>query len=254
MVQFHPHPPPRLQATLRSLLSNQGFTLQEKANLREHELDFVIVNFPGNSRFVSLGLRVAPAMHDATAQAAFLTRNADDHRRPVERSLYLELESSEDIIAGVMGALLEFQFNARLAATHWAGARVNSGGVYNLFDIAKNLTRLRQASVAAAPSSRPLLPRIPDAANSEKLLLGTIDTYFRNDGYGYVQSGEDRYFFHVNYLEDKELRRILNHLPSSTAPAPVQIDIRFVDGGYAKSGVRFREARKICMVPKIHNY
>src|SRR5438552_7417586 len=88
-----------IEERIKWLLEYAGFTVQRDVSLdHENKVDLVIMAYPKNLRYSSVGVQVKTSLDDSHAQREFLEANQSETNIP--KYLYLEIAYEVDLDAG----------------------------------------------------------------------------------------------------------------------------------------------------------
>jgi hypothetical protein len=243
-------------------LERSGFTIQRNPVLdHRHKIDFVILSFPDNLAYSALGVQVTGKLDDYEKQEEFLSANVSTAGIP--KLLYMEIGNRIDLEAGganlVIAVIMNYQFNAAYADIRIAGVSITDDLKYQFFHVPERAKQLREKAdkqewdrVKAAPgASDPIHDRASGGDNIVTVRTGSVRTYFRQGGNGFIHDrAGNTFFFHISHVSDPELREVLNELPYTTGAANLNRSVRFDDVGRTRPGARYPEGRNVRLEPE----
>lgn len=265
-------------------LETYGFRLERNPVLdHKNKLDFVILKYPDHPGYgFSCGVQVTTRLDDVAKQREFIDAQKNQSLAVTQKTLYMELSEDVDIEFGgtiaVVSALLEFRLNRAYANERLAAVRIFGDSSYQFYDLCERVRQLHarmEQQAANAEPKRPQQPADPRRPDSPKAAVepfdrlkenlrpdvpappsadpaqqgaehrGLLEVYYRQGGHGFIQTGDETYFFHINFVADPELRQRLNDLPLVGAQTPVNAAVLFRDAGKTKPHARYKEARDV---------
>jgi hypothetical protein len=268
-------------------LETYGFRLERNPVLdHKNKLDFVILKYPDHPGYgFSCGVQVTTRLDDVAKQREFIEAQKNQSLAVTQKTLYMELSEDVDIEFGgtiaVVSALLEFRLNRAYANERLAAVRIFGDSSYQFYDLRERVRQLhaRMEQAANAEPKRPEQPmearrtdsgkldvaplnkvkesvrpdvpaaHAPDPAQQGGEHRGLLEVYYRQGGHGFIQTGDETYFFHINFVADPDLRQRLNDLPLVSAQTPVNAAVLFRDAGKTKPQARYKEARDVRLAP-----
>jgi hypothetical protein len=241
-------------------LENIGCKLQRDQRLdHKYKLDFKVISFPDNPGTYSLGVQVTTKRDDFEKQEEF--EATQRNTSVVHKALYLELAETLDLEDGgalaVLTVIASFQFDRAFVGSKVRGAVIYPDYTYEFFDLIDRAKTLREnmrqelfERARPVPASPIQVEQLREkylaktAAAGE--IIATLTAWKRSDGFGFAMSTSgESYFIHVNALVDDRLREELNAIPWSENPYPVEIPLLFADGGYTRSGAKYKAAKNV---------
>lgn len=236
---------------LRTKLESYGCTVQKDVTYdHRFKLDFVVINFPENPRFYSLGVQVTGKPDEVEKMEEFLAVQQANH--VTSKAMYLELEPNVNLEEGgafsALAAMLAFQFDRQYSQVRLIAVRILSDLNFVFYDLEERIRQLRQRlreEAAAKPSAIPTSPAAP-AAKSAQEVDGMVTNYLRDKGFGFIEADEQgKFYFHIKSVIDERLREYLQAVPAGGIPAAPNCPICFTSVGRTRPDALYPEARNV---------
>lgn len=232
-----------------SQLQACGCTIQKDQTLdHQHKLDVVVIRFPDNPAFYSLGIQITTNLDEVEKQDEFARINTNS--RVTQKSLYLELSPKVDLEAGgglaVLATLMEFQFNRAYANERLGAVRIYDDLTYQFYDLPARVRQLRQKALEQTRATQ--VPGAPRAAagngHDGTSITGILHTYLPHKRCGFIEAEpEGTFYLYIDSVVDPALRGELESLPDTGAPTHIEIPIHFVNAGKTRDDARYPEAK-----------
>jgi cold shock CspA family protein len=106
----------QLEDRIIAALEANGCLLERKNQIldHEHKIDFVVIRFPENPRYFSLGVQLTSRLNDSEKLREF--NDINSRHQVTDKVVYLEISESVNLerggVAAVLSALMGFQFDA----------------------------------------------------------------------------------------------------------------------------------------------
>ncbi len=197
--------------------------LEQKCDLKrdavydhQYKLDFIVDRFKNIDKLIHIGVQVTTNPNDPAKQREFVRERKK--KTLVDRSLYVKVAPGVDIdhwgAELIYNAIVSFSFQEDLKQKYVLGVMINPDVTYEFFE-------LEDADD-------------PVAKEKNGFLHGTIAKYVKEKGFGFIEAEGGRWFFHINDVEDENLKD--NFLPNAEVEPetkkvirPIYVD--FQDGG-----------------------
>jgi len=222
-----------LEDRLKSRLERIGCLIESKEKYdHEFKLDFMLYRLAGFEKPlpISVGVQVTTAAEDLDKQREFL--EVQRRLRPVQKSIYLILDSQVDVEGGgeyaafvALGCCI---FDRANREKRVIGVRINRDFSFEMFDLDGNL---RSAQPPRADPERP-----------EVWVEGRVNYYKRLEKFGFIGwDGTPDFWFGRDNVQDPELLGMLDdpEFPISGAP------IVFQSAGITRGGEKRPTAIRI---------
>jgi len=221
-----------LEDRVKSRLKEMGCLIESKEKYdHEFKLDFMLYRLAGFEKPlpISVGVQVTAAVDDLEKQREFL--EVQRRLRPVQKSIYLALDSQLDVEGGgeyaAFVALGTCIFDRANRDKRVIGIRVNRDFSFELFDLEENLRGKTFRS---------------DNERQQIWLEGRINYYKRLERFGFIGwDGSPDFWFGRDNVEDLELLGILDNPEVYMSGTP----ILFQSAGITRDGEKRPTAIRI---------
>jgi hypothetical protein len=213
-----------LEDRLKSRLKEMGCLIESKEKYdHEFKLDFMLYRLAGFEKPlpISVGVQVTADADDLEKQREFL--DVQRRLRPVQKSVYLALDSQLDVEGGgeyaVFVALGACIFDRANRDKRVIGVRIFRDFSFEMFDLEENCRVSRSFRVAS---------------NGQQIWLdGRVNYYKRPERFGFIGwDGAPDFWFSRDHVEDPQLLEILDN-PDIYASGT---SIVFQNGGITREG------------------
>jgi len=192
-----------LEDRLKSRLKEMGCLIESKEKYdHEFKLDFMLYRLAGLEKPlpISVGVQVTADTDDLEKQREFL--EVQRRLRPVQKSIYLALDSQLDVEGGgeyaVFVALGACIFDRSNRERRVIGVRIYRDFSFEMFDLEENLRAVKSSRV--------------DSDGQQAWLEGRINYYKRLEKFGFIGwDGAPDFWFSRDHVEDPELLEILDN-------------------------------------------
>ncbi|MBI3329249.1 MAG: hypothetical protein HYZ81_21425 [Nitrospinae bacterium] len=224
-----------LEDRLKSRLERIGCLIESKEKYdHEFKLDFMLYRLAGFEKPmpISVGVQVTTAAEDLDKQREFL--EVQRRLRPVQKSIYLILDSQLDVEGGgeyaafvALGCCI---FDRANREKRVIGVRINRDFSFEMFDLDGNLRS------AQAPRA--------DPERQEVWVEGRVNYYKRLEKFGFIGwDGAPDFWFGRDNVQDSELLGMLDDPEFSVSGTPIV----FQSAGITRGGEKRPTAIRICL-------
>ena len=223
-----------LEDRLKSRLERMGCLIESKEKYdHEFKIDFMLYRLAGFEKPlpISVGVQVTTAADDLDKQREFL--EGQRRLRPVQKSIYLILDSQVDVEGGgeyaAFVALGSCIFDRANREKRIIGVKINRDFSFEMFDLDGNL---RGAQV----------PRV-DPERLEVWIEGRINYYKRPEKFGFIGwDGEPDFWFGRDSVQDPELLGVLDNPDFAISGTPIVFQSAGItrDGEKRPTAIRIR--------------
>ncbi len=218
---------------LKSRLKEMGCLIESKEKYdHEFKLDFMLYRLAGFEKPlpISVGVQVTSATEDLEKQREFL--EVQRRLRPVQKSVYLALDSQLDIEGGgeyaAFVALGFAIFDRANRDKRVIGIRIYRDFSFEMFDLEENV---RAGKLFRA-----------DADGQQTWIEGRINYYKRPEKFGFIGwDGAPDFWFGRDNVEDPELHEILDNPELYVSGTPIV----FQSAGITREGEKRPTAMRI---------
>lgn len=222
-----------LEDRLKSRLKDMGCLIESKEKYdHEFKLDFMVYRLAGFEKPlpISVGVQVTADTEDLNKQREFL--EVQRRLRPVQKSIYLALDSQLDVEGGgeyaVFVALGTCIFDRANRDKRVIGVRIYRDFSFEMFDIEEHLRGGK--SIRA------------DSDGQQGWLEGRVNYYKRLERFGFIGwDGTPDFWFSRDRVEDTELLGILDNAELYVSGTPIV----FQNAGITRDGEKRPTASRI---------
>jgi hypothetical protein len=222
-----------LEDRLKSRLNHMGCLIESKEKYdHEFKLDFMVYRLAGFEKPlpISVGVQVTADTEDLEKQREFL--EVQRRLRPVQKSIYLALDSQLDVEGGgeyaVFVALGACIFDRSNRDKRVIGVRIYRDFSFEMFDIEENLRGGKSFRL--------------DSDGQQIWLDGRINYYKRLERFGFIGwEGAPDFWFSRDHVEDPELLGILDNADLYVSGTPIV----FQNAGITRDGEKRPTAIRI---------
>lgn len=222
-----------LEDRLKSRLERMGCLIESKEKYdHEFKLDFMLYRLAGFEKPlpISVGVQVTAATDDLDKQREFL--EVQRRLRPVQKSIYLALDSQLDVEGGgeyaafvALGCCIFDRVNREKRVI---GVKINRDFSFELFDLEGNLR--------GGQSQR------SDPERQDVWIDGRVNYYKRLEKFGFIGwDGTPDFWFGRNNVQDPELLGMLDNSESYISGTPIV----FQSAGITRGGEKRPTAIRI---------